>query len=114
MRTRAARSRATLGEISSTEADMNVLVTPPRRQPQTVLEPPAALQPVEVPEAITADGHNRWFLVLGIPFVVGAAFFGLAIGLDEEWPMTPAFLFGPLVMIAAYVYLCLTSDSNTE
>ncbi|HUK44034.1 MAG TPA: hypothetical protein VLV28_01955 [Gaiellaceae bacterium] len=56
---------------------------------------------------------NRWFLFLGIPFVVGASFFALAIGLGAEWPMAPAFLLGPLLMIAGYIYLSLTSDSNT-
>ena len=97
---------------------MNV-VTPPQRHQQTVVEPPpVALQPVAAPveaaEAFPAAEHHRWFLILGIPFVVGAAFFALAIGLDSEWPMTPAFLLGPLVMIAGYVYLGLTSNTNTD
>ena len=26
--------------------------------------------------------------------------------------MVPAFLFGPFLLIAGYVYLCLSSDSN--
>jgi hypothetical protein len=45
--------------------------------------------------------------------VVGVAFFGLAIGLDAEWPIAPAFLLGPLVMNAAYIFLMLTSEANT-
>jgi hypothetical protein len=42
-----------------------------------------------------------------------AAFFALAVGLDTEWPIAPAFLLGPLVMIAGYIYLSLTSEANT-
>jgi hypothetical protein len=104
---------------------MNVLVPSTRRRanPTTVVAPPPVAAPVAPPvvaapleaaEAFPATERHRWFLLLGISFVVGAAFFGLAIGLDKEWPMAPAFLLGPLVMIAAYIYLALTSESNTE
>ena len=65
-------------------------------------------------ELARESGAGRWFLLLGIPFVLGAFFFGLAIAFDTEWPLTPAFLFGPLLMIAAYIYLCLSSEANSE
>ena len=84
------------------------LVEPPRPA-LPGLEPSTAAAPVE---HITDQG--RWFLILGIPFVLGAAFFALALGLDAEWPITLAFFFGPFLLIAGYIYLCLTSDSNTE
>jgi hypothetical protein len=71
---------------------------------------PAYAPPVETPPP---SGASRWFLVLGVPFVLGAGFFGLAIGLDAEWPMVPAVLLGPVLLISAYLYLSLTSDTNT-
>ena len=61
----------------------------------------------------TESETHRWFLVLGIPFVLGATFFGLAVGLGAEWPMMPAFFLGPFVLIASYIGLMLTSDTNT-
>jgi len=90
---------------------MSVLVRPQIRRPPVVVE----VEPrAEIAEVEPSWSHlNRWFLILGIPFVVGASFFALAIGLGAEWPMAPAFLLGPLVMIAGYIYLSLTSDSNT-
>ena len=45
--------------------------------------------------------------------MLGAAFFGLALALGQEWPIVPAFMLGPFVMIAGYIYLSLTSDANT-
>ena len=60
-----------------------------------------------------SDTH-RWFLFLGIPFVLGFTFFGLAIGLRAEWPMIPTFFFGPFLLVVAYIFLLLTADSNTS
>jgi hypothetical protein len=87
---------------------MAVLVRPPTKLVES--------RPVEVP-AVEADsapssGANRWFLVLGVPFVLGAAFFALAIGLGTEWPIAPAFCLGPLLLICGYIYLSLSSESN--
>jgi hypothetical protein len=52
--------------------------------------------------------------LLVIPFILGAVFFGIAIGFDMQWPMAPAFLLGPLPLITAYIYLALSSDANSE
>jgi hypothetical protein len=84
------------------------------RSATTVARPatPAATQASTEP--ITQAETNRWLLLLVIPFVLGAAFFGLSIALDTGWPMAPAFLLGPLPLISAYIYLALTSDSNNE
>jgi hypothetical protein len=102
---------------------MSVLV--PQRRPSSS----ATDHPAEAREALTRHGTltlvpapaqapdgseiHRWLLVLGAPFVLGAAFFGLAIALDAEWPMAPAFVFGPLLMIAGYIVLSLTSEANS-
>jgi hypothetical protein len=83
-------------------------------EPRPVLAPQAEAPAAPPSEAAGGVHANRWFLILGTPFVLGAAFFGLAIGFDVEWPMTPAFLFGPLAMIAGYIYLMLSGDTNSE
>jgi hypothetical protein len=84
-----------------TEAQVDLL---PELVPKEATEPEASFSTHEM---------HRWALVLLAPFLVGAAFFGLAVGLDTEWPIAPAFLLGPLVMIAGYIYLSLTTEANT-
>lgn len=97
---------------------MNVVVRPRVRYTPTRssveaarLAPPQASDQAAIAREAESPSH-RWFVILGVPFVLGAAFFALALGLDKEWPMVPAFLFGPFLLIAGYVYLCLSSDSN--
>ncbi len=75
--------------------------------------PAATVEPPSVPVTAARSDTHRWLLILGVPFVVGAAFFADAIGFDVEWPMAPAFLLGPLLMIAGYIYLSLSADTNT-
>jgi hypothetical protein len=91
---------------------MNVLAAPriPRRTAPTKVVPVPVAAPVTVPQA----GYSRWWKLLGIPFVLGASFFGLAVGLGAEWPMIPAFMLGPFLFAACLLVLMLSSDSNTE
>ena len=91
---------------------MSVAVRPPVRLDSIV--PAAPVEDAAASAKAAESQTHRWFLILGVPFVVGASFFALAIGTGTEWPMAPAFLLGPLVMIAGYIYLSLSSDSNTE
>jgi hypothetical protein len=95
---------------------MSVVAYPPTKSSSTAVEPlpapPLADDPVERAPFPEREMY-RWVAVLVAPFVVGAAFFGLAIGLDAEWPIAPAFLLGPLVLISGYIYLSLTSEANT-
>lgn len=81
-------------------------------QPPLAEVSPATRQPAAEPDHDPRAAH-RWYLILGAPFILGAVFFGAAVGFGVEWPMAPAFLLGPLVMIGGYIYLSLTSDSNT-
>ena len=97
---------------------MSVLAPQERRSgsiPSREVKPRRAPTPRETRAAVAHAGSetHRWFLFLGIPFVLGATFFGLAIALGAEWPMIPAFFFGPFLLVAAYIVLSLTSDSNT-
>jgi hypothetical protein len=88
------------GEPSSTELD----------RPRVPVELVPATPVVEQPRP---SGAGRWFLFLGVPFVLGAFFFALTIPLGATWPMAPAFFLGPLLMIVAYIYLCLSSEANS-
>ncbi len=63
--------------------------------------------------AVATVEENRWLLYLGTPFLLSAVFFALAIGVSE-WFMVPAVILGPGLMIAAYVYLGLSSDTNGQ
>ena len=69
-------------------------------QPRVLVERVPAPPAVEQPRP---SGAGRWFLLLGIPFVLGAFFFGLTIALNATWPMAPAFFLGPLLMIVSYI-----------
>jgi hypothetical protein len=80
----------------------------PRVPVELVPAPPA------VEQQPRRSGAGRWFLFLGVPFVLGAFFFALTIVLGATWPMAPAFFLGPLLMIIAYIYLCLSSEANAE
>jgi hypothetical protein len=86
--------------------------------PRTQLDQaPARVEFVPAPAPVDRShepGAHRWLLFLGVPFVLGACFFGLALQLNSTWPMVPAFFLGPLLMIGAYIYLMLTSESNFE
>jgi hypothetical protein len=95
---------------------MSTLAHPPLRQaPPPIVEPtPLASAEIEELSPVTTRETNRWLFLLVIPFVLGAVFFGIAIGFDIEWPMAPAFLLGPLPLISAYIYLALSSDANNE
>lgn len=62
--------------------------------------------------AIASAEIHRWVQLLAAPFVTSAAFFGLALGTGTEWPMAPAVLLGPTLMIVAYIYLMLSGDTN--
>jgi hypothetical protein len=55
---------------------------------------------------------ERWVGLLIVPFAISAAFFGLALSTGTEWPMAPAVLLGPTLMIVAYIYLMLSGDTN--
>jgi hypothetical protein len=93
-------------------------------RPRTQYDSPAVLvergPPVELPSEPPVASQwkpvdvRRWFFHLIVPFVLGAFFFSLALVLGETWPMTPAFLLGPLLMIAMYIHLCLTEEANSE
>jgi hypothetical protein len=62
------------------------------------------------PEAVAEE--HRWLFLLLIPFVLGAAFFALAVGTGRLWLMGPAMILGPGVIIGMFVYLGLTSDAE--
>ena len=65
------------------------------------------------PAVVLAQAEtNRWVKLLVIPFVLAAVFFGAAISSGQQWLMGPAVVAGPIFLIAAYIYLMLTCDTN--
>jgi len=96
---------------SRPKSDPNRLVEP--REAFTQQATPLVVETTTQSVAATGSDTHRWFLFLGIPFVLGATFFGLAVGLGAEWPMVPAFFLGPFLLTASYIGLMLTSDTNT-
>jgi hypothetical protein len=73
-----------------------------------------AVEPVEADfdEGLENPEARRWLLLLGVPFIVGGALFGIAIGTNHMWMMIPAAIFGPGAMILGFTYLALTHDGN--
>ena len=57
---------------------------------------------------------NRWLLFLVPPFLVSALFFTIAIGTSTPELIAPALFFGPMLIILAFIYLGLSSESNSE
>jgi hypothetical protein len=80
------------------------------RQPARQADRAVAVQSLS-PEAVE---ERRWLLLLGVPFVVSAAFFAAMIGTGIAWLLAPAMVFGPGTLIMAFVYLSISSDSNGE
>jgi len=62
------------------------------------------------------DGNPppRWIVLLGIPFIVGGALFGIGISTGSMWMLLPASICGPGAMILGFTYLGLTSDTNAK
>jgi hypothetical protein len=73
---------------------------------------PAQTRKLDGREAVAATELMRWVVVLAIPFVLSAIFFGAAIATGMLWLMGVAFGVGPELMICGYIYLSITSDSN--
>ena len=80
-----------------------------------------SLQLAEAPEPAVAalnpfpdEGAEikRWSLVLGLPFVLSAAFFMAVLATGQQWLIGGALLTGPGLLIMAVIYLSLTSDTD--
>jgi hypothetical protein len=102
---------------------MSVAQIQPRPRTQAAPEPLRSVElapvPAPVVDASTAPPDesaetNRWLLFLVPPFLVSALFFTLAIGTKTPELIAPALFFGPMVIILGFIYLGLTSDSNSE
>jgi hypothetical protein len=99
---------------------MHAVSVAPPRSPAT-LERPA---PVEraAPQATTtaaadqfaraATELRRWYVFLGLPFVLSALFLMGAIGTGQLWLMGGTLVTGPGLLIGAYIYLAISSDTN--
>ena len=86
---------------------MSTLVQPALRAPR-----PRTVTPEADRAAREIREEHRWFLWLAPSFVSAAIFFGLAVGTGMVGFMGPAVVFGPIAMMFAVIYLCVSSDSN--
>jgi hypothetical protein len=84
-----------------------VYADPVERRLELVAEPGPSRLEVETRE------QHRWLLVLGIPFVLAAVFMAAAIGTGIMWLVGVSVGIGPVLMVGCYLYLGLSSDSNT-
>jgi hypothetical protein len=76
------------------------------------MAPNAPAQVVPIHTDTDPGVPSRWLILLGIPFVIGGALFGLGIATGKMWLLAPASLFGPGAIILGFTYLGLTSDTN--
>jgi hypothetical protein len=90
--------------------------TPQARPEPLRLAPPAPAAVLvsagDASAAAVAEEH-RWVRWLVLPFVLGAALFAAAVASGVVALIGPAMLFCPGLVILGFVYLSLTSDSNT-
>ena len=75
--------------------------------------PLTLVEPIAFAADVAAAELRRWLRLLGTPFVLGAFFFALSVGVSEWW-IGPALVFGPVLFMLSTIYLCLTSDANAE
>ena len=57
---------------------------------------------------------NRWIRILSVPFVLSAAFFMTLISTGQLWLIGGVIVTGPGLLIMAFVYLGMSSDSNGD
>ena len=81
------------------------VLTPRLRAPR----PRAEVEPSH--EVVLREEH-RWELLLVPSFCTAAIFFALAIETNVIYFMGPAVVLGPIAMMFALIYLCISSDSN--
>ena len=62
--------------------------------------------------AQAATELRRWYVFLGLPFALSASFFMAAIGTGHLWLIGGTLVTGPGLLIMAFIYLGLSSDTN--
>jgi hypothetical protein len=83
---------------------------------------PELASPVGLPERLklVTTAHsaeasaevNRWAILMGIPFILSALFFMGAIATGREWLIGGSLFTGPGLLVAAVIYLGMSSDTN--
>ena len=87
-------------------------LAPPTLHPPVDGRPLSAAKLAQDPSAVAAAEANRWILLLSFPFVLAAAFFMGAISTGQEWLIGGALVTGPGLLIMAFIYLGLSSDTE--
>jgi hypothetical protein len=90
---------------------MNTSLTHPLPRPRSIAARPRPAS-IVAPSSVAETEERRWLLMLGVPFVLSACFFAATIGTGILWLLAPAMALGPALLILAFVYLGISSDSN--
>ena len=94
-------------------------VVPIQQVPQVRPRPLHPVEPAvrrdDATTALSAETGelHRWLWFLLPPLTISAVFFALAIGTGVVELIGAALFFGPMLMILAFIYLGLSSDSNS-
>ena len=88
--------------------------TPATHTPQQLAArtPLSAVKAIQDPSAVARAEVNRWILFLSFPFVLAAIFFMATISTGQKWLIGGALVTGPGLLIMAFIYLGLSSDTN--
>lgn len=55
---------------------------------------------------------RRWAVLLGLPVLCASAFIGIAIATPFAWLFGGAVVIGPFGVVAAIIYLAMSTDTN--
>jgi hypothetical protein len=92
-----------------------VIIHRPPMAPRARTLPTAPATPAfaESSSASVAEREERrWLSLLVPPFIISSLFLGATIGTGTLWLLAPTMVFGPFLLILAFIYLSITSDSN--
>jgi hypothetical protein len=81
------------------------------RQGESERATPPAITTADL-SAQDATELRRWYVFLGLPFLLAATFFMAAIGTGHLWLIGGTLATGPGLLIMAFIYLSLSSDTN--
>lgn len=96
--------------IPVTQPDLRAAPARPASIEQRPLQAVAATNPSKQ----AAAEVKRWITLLAFPFVLSAIFFMAAISTGQLWLIGGALVTGPGLLIMAFIYLALSSDSNGD
>jgi hypothetical protein len=77
-------------------------------------DPREAAAAVRDAAAVAAAEFNRWLIFLTVPLVLSALFFMALLSTGRLWLIGGTLVTGPGLLIMAFIYLAISSDSNGD